>query len=691
MEKEIVVALSGNPNSGKTTIFNALTGSRQHVGNYPGVTVEKKEGFCEFQGKKIKFVDLPGTYSLSAFSIEEVVARDFILEERPDVVIDIVDSSNLERNLYLAVQLMELGIPLVLAFNMSDVAKARGHEIDHEKLSTLLNIPIVPTVGRSSGGLDRLLEAAVSLASKGGTAYPSLDYGKEVETEVSVLTKFLEKENPLSRVYPLNWLAIKLFEKDKDIIGKIKNPQVLEQLEKSSRHITERLGEEPAQLIAEARYGFISGVCNETVQSGFETRHEISDSIDKVLTHRVFGLFIFLGLMYMVFHLTFTLGEAPMGWIETLFETAGEGVSRLWPDGSESILRSLMVDGIIGGVGGVLVFLPNILLLFLGIAILEDTGYMARAAFLMDKIMARMGLHGKSFIPLLIGFGCSIPAIMATRTLENEKDRLATMLVAPLMSCGARLPIYALIIPAFFPQALNAPVLWTIYIIGVVLAMFMAKVLKSTILKGEETLFIMELPPYRLPTMKGLFLHMWERSWLYLKKAGTIILGISIILWAASTFPEKKFTESEFATMTGEQVQAETLAHTISGRIGHFLEPVISPMGFDWRIGTALVGALAAKEVFVAQMGIVYSVGEADEESEPLRERIAANYNPLQAFCIMLFCLISAPCIATIAVTRRESNSWKWAFLQFGGLTLLAFIVTTVVYQAGMLLQIGTS
>jgi ferrous iron transport protein B len=442
----------------------------------------------------------------------------------------------------------------------------------------------------------------------------------------------------------------------------------------------------------------MSGACQQAVRTTVEARHTISDRIDLVMTNRVLSIPIFLGLMYLVFKLTFALGDPFMGWIEGFFGWLGDTVTGFWPEGSESLLQSLLVDGVIGGVGGVLTFLPNIVLLFLAIALLEDSGYMARAAFIMDRLMNKIGLHGKSFIPMLIGFGCTVPAIMATRTLETRRDRLTTMLVAPLMSCGARLPIYALIIPAFFPAAWHARMLWIIYFTGIALAIVCARLLRSTLFKGDVTPFVMELPPYRLPTIRGVFVHMWERSWLYMKKAGTIILGISVIMWALATFPRYDAAETEeaSATMTEEQAEAAArtheaavLSHTIAGRIGHALEPVIRPLGFDWRIGTALVGSFAAKEVFVAQMGIVYAVGEADEESAALRDKLRDNYSPLQAFCIMIFCLISAPCMATIAVTKRESNSWKWALFQLVGLTVLAYGITLAIYQIGTLAGIG--
>lgn len=681
-ENKFTVALAGNPNSGKTSIFNGLTGARQHVGNYPGVTVEKKEGTFRYGDAEIDVVDLPGTYSLTAFSIEELVARNFIIEEKLDVVVDIIDASNLERNLYLAVQLMELGIPLILVFNMSDVAKVRGLEFDLKILSELIGVPIIPTVGHKGKGLNELKEAIILVAhSKSKQKISEIHYGQEIDKEISKIEELLLQNNALAKKYNARWLAVKLLENDNEVLENISSEEILSVLKEAVDSIEKIFGDHPEIIIADRRYGFISGACQETVKSSVEARHSMSDKIDSVVTNRLLGIPIFLVLMYLVFYLTFTLAETPMGWIEEGFARLGNFIVNLWPNGSESALKSLLVDGIIGGVGGVVVFLPNILLLFLAIAIMEDSGYMARAAFIMDKFMHKIGLHGKSFIPMLIGFGCSVPAIMATRTLENRRDRLTTMMVVPLMSCGARLPIYALIIPAFFPQVWHAPMLWIIYIIGIALAIISAKILRSTIFKGESTPFVMELPPYRLPTLRGILIHMWERGVLYLKKAGTIILGISIIMWALTSYP--KVPHSELVGLSEEEATQTELSYSIAGRIGHVLEPVIKPMGFDWKIGTALIGAFAAKEVFVAQMGVVHSVGEADEESESLREKLALNYSPLIAFCIMLFCLVSAPCMATIAVTKRESGSWKWALLQLAGLTALAYFVTLIVYQIG--------
>ncbi|RJO66188.1 MAG: ferrous iron transport protein B [Myxococcales bacterium] len=717
MKTKLVVALAGNPNSGKTTLFNNLTGARQHVGNYPGVTVERKQGVCRHDGIEMLIVDLPGTYSLNACSAEEEATGKFLIDEKPDVVVDVIDASNLERNLYLAVQLMELGAPLVLAFNMSDEVRARGTQLDKDKLSAALGAPIVPTIGHKGAGMKELLSAVAAVAANGkGRQGLTVDYGVEIEAEIGDVQAALEQDgenlNGASR-----WRAVKLLESDRESFLRMASPELIVQVEKSAAQIEGCLNEPPETAIASRRYAFIADVCRENVHTAVEPRRTMTDAIDAVVTHRVLSLPIFMGLMYLVFQLTFTLGEPPMGWIEAFFGWLGDMVASWWPTGIESPLKSLLVDGVIGGVGGVIVFLPNILLLFLAIAILEDTGYMARAAFIMDRLMHKIGLHGKSFIPMLIGFGCSVPAIMATRTLESRRDRLATMLVTPLMSCGARLPIYALIIPAFFPAPWRAPMLWTIYVIGIILAVLAAKLLRSTILRGEATPFVMELPPYRIPTLRSVVIHMGERGWLYLKKAGTIILGISILLWAMSSYPEKMAFERDYeaeadaarAAYLAEphktddaetlyleklkeierQRNGEQLAYTVTGRIGRAIEPLLRPMGFDWKIGVALIGAFAAKEVFVAQMGIVYAVGEADEESEALRERLASNYTPLIAFCIMLFCLISAPCMATIAVTRRESGSWKWALLQLGGLTFLAYVLTVAVYQAGKILNIG--
>lgn len=706
--KTITIALTGNPNSGKTTIFNDLTGQRQHVGNYPGVTVELKEGRARCGATDVRVVDLPGTYSLTARTLDERVARDFIIKRQPDVVVDIVDASNIERNLYLATQLIELGVPLVVALNMSDVAKTAGIEFDLEKLSQLLGVPIVPTVGHKNQGTQDLLAAAVATAEKRDSYHPvPVHYGSEIDSEIEKIEALVRQTRPdLLEEAPGRWLATRLLESDPDVRQKVEADGILSAVDASTAHLERMLGDHPEIVMADRRYGFISGACQEAIRNTIERRHNLSDQIDAILTHRVLGLPIFLALMYGVFEFTFTLGDPPMRWIELGTSWLGDVVSGWWPAGAANPLKSLLVDGIIGGVGGVIVFLPNILLLFLAIAVLEDTGYMARGAFIMDRFMHRIGLHGKSFVPMLIGFGCSVPAIMATRTLESRRDRLTTMLVIPLISCGARLPIYALIIPAFFPSRWHGPMLWMIYVIGIAMAIGAARLLRATLFRGPSTPFVMELPPYRMPPLRSVLTHMWQRGWLYVRKAGTIILAVSIVMWFITSYPKKHGPDSDYAAAERHHEQmaaspaqpiaraepstrSEQLAYSIAGRVGHAIEPALKLMGFDWRIGTALIGAFAAKEVFVAQMGIVYSLGEVDQTSAALRDKLQANYSPLTGFCIMLFCLIGAPCMATVAVTRSESGSWGWALLQWGGLTLLAFVVTTMVYQVGRLAGIG--
>ncbi len=744
MKENLTIALAGNPNSGKTTIYNALTGARQHIGNYPGVTVEKKESVITYNNQQLKIIDLPGTYSLTAYSVEEVVARNVIINEKPDVVVDIIDSSNLERNLYLAVQLMELRIPLVFVFNMKDMAQEMGIKIDIKSLSNLFGVPIVETVGSKGDGVKNILDEAIKAAQVPEIKYPVITYDKVIEKYVNSVEELIKQHSTNIENYNTRWLAVKLLEGDKDVMQVVPSPIVAEEVKRAEIDINKMLGDSPETAIASARYGFISGACQECVTTTVEARHNMSDAIDSVLVNRVLGIPIFLGLMYLVFQLTFTLGDPFMGWIEQFFGFLGDKASALI---SHDLLRSLIVDGIIGGVGGVIVFLPNIIFLFIAIAILEASGYMARVAFIMDKVMHKIGLHGKSFIPFLIGFGCSVPAIMATRTLDNQRDRILTMLVTPFMSCGARLPIYLLIIPAFFDKN-QALVLWVVYLIGIVMAIVIAKILGMTVLKGESAPFVMELPPYRIPTLKGVLMQMWERSWLYLKKAGTIILFVSIVMWALTVFPlfpaekaaefeqglpeleqaaEEKaaeLAEIGYVIMTDENMQeaesinsklterelaqAEKIAaeldevnmqiedinnkaaeaeleYSAAGRIGKFIEPVLAPIGFDWKIGTALIGAFAAKEVFVAQMGIVYSLGEAGEDSEALRDKLRENYSPLVGFAIMVFALLSAPCMATFAIVKRESNSWKWAFFQFFGMTVVAYIVTFIIYQVGRL------
>jgi ferrous iron transport protein B len=725
LAKPVSVAVAGNPNAGKTTIFNALTGARQRVGNYPGVTVEWKQGSYKRGDLHLEIFDLPGTYSLTAYSEEELVARDFLLSSAPDVVVAVVDASNLERNLFLVTELLEIGRPLVIALNMTDVARDRGLTIDIARLADKLGVPVVPTIGNKSEGMTDLVRAinavAVSQTDRPATGgicgeatpdpanlaavHPALghamvDYGPPIEEGLTRIADRLPEHDAQ------RWQAVKLLAGDPKVIEGIAEPGARETIEAVAAGFAEGNEEDPDTLLARRRYEFIEKLCRDVVHAPSHRQVTVSDKIDRVAMRPIWGVPIFLTLMYVVFTLTFSLGSPLMDIIDSGFGHLGDFITGLWPAGSESPLKSLLVDGVIGGVGGVLVFLPNIVLLFMAIAILEGTGYMARAAFVMDRFMSKVGLHGKSFIPLLIGFGCTVPAIMATRTLETRRDRLITMMVLPLMSCGARLPIYALMIPAFFAPKWQGPILWIIYVVGILLALGGAQLLRATMFRGETTPFLMELPPYRMPTAISLIVQMWTRSWLYMKKAGTLILGAAVILWFLASFPtppEDYVLPVGFDGTTLDQAvplseiedeslaQAAAMAYSISGRIGRALEPFLSPLGFDWRIGTAMVGATAAKEVFVAQMGIVFAVGEADEESDFLRLKLRDRYSQLVGFCIMLFAMISTPCIATFAITRQEAGSIKWAFAQYFGLTAVAWIVTFVVYRMGLLVGWGVT
>jgi len=716
-DHRLTIALSGNPNSGKTTIFNALTSSRRHVGNYPGVTVEKTQGYADTADGRVTVVDLPGTYSLTATSLEEVVARNYIIEERPDAVIDIVDASNLERNLYLATQLIELGTPLVLALNKSDLARSAGAQIDYPMLSELLGVPMVPTVGHKQRGTGELLEKAISVARDGPAAVARQrrpHYGGEIEPHLRELQRRIAREAPLEPRQ--RWFAIKLLEGDTETERRIAqlcpeaSEEILAQADRIASHIEKVCGDSRELILADRRYGFISGACAQAVQLGAEARHARSDKIDAVLTNRFVGLPIFAAAMYAVFQLTFAVGNPLVGVLDRGKEALAE-VVRSWAPQGGSLLVSLLADGVIEGVGAVLSFVPLIALLYLAIAVLEDSGYMARAAFILDKLMHRLGLHGKSFIPMLIGFGCTVPAVMATRILESRRDRLTTMMVLPLMSCGARLPVYVLLLGAFFrPRVLARPfglfeitnqavILMSIYVLGVVLAVVCIKILRMTILRGEVTPFVMELPPYRVPALRGLLVHAWERTREYIRKAGTIILAIIIVLWALKTWPQlppaRRQRIAAQARASGENPQSAVrqaeLTHSAIGRLGHGIAPLLRPCGFDWRISTGLVGAMAAKEAFIGQMGVIYAVDSEEGKVRTLREKLAGQYTPLEGLAIMVFILISTPCVATVAVTIRESGSWKWAAFQWGYLTALAWVVTAALYQIGRTVGFGAT
>jgi len=714
----ITIALAGNPNAGKTTLFNHLTGARQHVGNWPGVTVEKKEGFREHKGERLRIVDLPGIYSLTAYSVEEVVARDFILDERPDVVIDVLDASNLERNLYLATQLIELNIRLVFAMNMVDVARSRGMVADYEQLARLLGVPIVQTVGTRGEGLEALLDTAVTVAADKDpvSRHIHVHYGPEIEEEIAKIREVLRRDPELTARYYPRWTALKLLENDPLVKKAVSASQaaagILAQVEESRGHLARIFEDDPETLVAEARYGFISGALKETMRLSAVAKKTLSDRIDQVLTNRAFGFPILFLFLYLLFQGTFTLGAYPMEWIESGVGFLGDMANRFLPSGD---LRDLIVDGVIGGVGGVVVFLPNIVLLFLGISIFEDTGYMARAAFIMDRVMHSMGLHGKSFIPLLMGFGCNVPAIMAARTLETRRDRLLTILINPLMSCSARLPVYVLLSGAFFPGQ-EGNVIFALYLTGIVLAILMGQIFARTFFRGEATPFVLELPPYRVPTLRSLLIHMWDKAKVFLQKMGGVVLVFSVIIWFLGAFPKDVTYIHDYAAMEKEagdllaaadqaeidpvlagdlRAQAEEIKNTVErmreeerlsqsyiGRIGHAIEPLIRPLGFDWKLGVSLVTGIVAKEVVVSTMGVLYQAGEDDEGG--LREALKrSGMDPVTSLGFMLFVLIYVPCIVTVITIWRETGSFGWTAFAISYLVALAWVVAFLVRVAG--------
>ncbi len=675
---ELLVALAGNPNSGKTTVFNRLTGARRHVANYPGVTVEAKEGrFVLPSDEPVRLLDLPGTYSLSAYSPEELVARRAILERRPDAVVCVVDATNLERNLYLVTQFAELGVPVVVGLNMMDEIESLGRRVDAQRLSRLLGMPVAPLVARTGKGLSELIEAAVEAARQGRTPSP-FPLGQHVEEAVAEIDPALDASTaiPESR---RRYFALKLLEGDAKVeeeMGVDLSPEHRALIERTASGLASHLGEPVEVLVADDRYGVAAGIAREVVTPSSTIRAEVSERIDAILTHRLLGLPLLGLILWGLFEGVFRLGAPPMEWIEAGFAALSAWLSDALPEGP---LQSVIVDGCIGGVGGVLVFVPQILLLFLGIALLEDTGYLARAAFVIDRVMHLIGLHGKSFIPMLIGFGCSVPAVLATRTLADRKDRLTTMLVTPFISCSARLPVYVLLIGAFFPAESSGAILVSIYALGVVVACVMARVLKSTIFRGESESFVMELPPYRLPTARALLVHMWERVWQYVRKAGTVILAMSVIVWALCSFPAAPAGSDE-----------PDLAYSAAGRAGRALEPAMRPLGFDWRMTVALLTGVSAKEVVVSSLATIYGVGDEEDEAtmRSLRERLRsdAGMTPLSAYAFMVFVLLYVPCLVTVTVVAREAGSWRWgAFLTLYTIAT-AWVVAFLVYRGGLLL-----
>lgn len=697
----IRIAIAGNPNSGKSTIFNAITGARQKVANYAGVTVEKKEGVRRYKGYEFIIYDLPGTYSLSAYSLDEVIARDFIIKEKPDLVIDVLDATNIERNLYLCLQFQELRVPVIAALNIVDQAQEMGIHIDEKQLSRVLGIPFIKTVGTTGKGIEELLDAVISCAQGKKEPLDKVSYGPELEQEINSISSIIERDSQFSERYPARWLAIKLIEKDAHARQLARNhpfySQLIRCVDESIRRIDAHFGRDAEIVVSEQRYGYIHGTVAETVHREAD-RRTTTEKVDVFLLDRFLGLPVFIFVLWSVFQLTFKLGEYPMRWLEAFFGWLSNAAMSFMPD---SPLRSLVVDGVIGGVGGVFSFVPLVVILFVCISFLEDTGYMARAAFIMDKFLHIFGLHGQSFMPMMLGFGCSVPAVMAARTLKSQKDRIITVLVIPFMSCGAKLPVYVLFAGAFFSRNQGNAVL-AVYLTGVALSLFSSLLLRKTVLRGEATPFVMELPPYRMPTLNGILWHVWEKVWQYFKRAGTVILAASIIIWAITSFPKPLHDEAQYQHLSRQYLRSNPastqedtfhyikvvrserqLEYSVAGRMGKFIEPLIRPLGFDWKIGVAALTGFAAKEISVSTLGILYKTGaEGAQENESLRQALRNDktFNPLVGFVFMLFTLIIAPCFAALAAIRAEIG-WKWLTFSVAYTFMLAWLVCFAVYQ----------
>lgn len=715
--RTINVALVGNPNCGKTSLFNLASGAHEHVGNYSGVTVDAKEGYFDFEGYHFRIVDLPGTYSLSAYTPEEIYVRRHIIDETPDVIINVVDSSNLERNLYLTTQLIDMNVRMVVALNIYDELEASGNNLDYHLLSKLFGVPMVPTVCKKNRGVETLFHVVINLYEgidffdKRGKMNPEvlkdltewhdsledrkeheedhmedyvhkhpssgrvfrhihINHGPDLEKAIEAVKEEVSENEFIRHKYSTRFLSIKLLENDPDIEGFIhtlpNGEDIIRVRDKMAQRIQETMNEDCESAITDAKYGFISGALKETFTDNHLEQEQTTKVLDSIVTHRIWGYPIFFLFMYLMFEGTFVLGEYPMMGIEWLVEQFGNLIRNNMAEGP---LKDMLIDGIVGGVGGVIVFLPNILILYFCISLMEDSGYMARAAFIMDKIMHKMGLHGKSFIPLIMGFGCNVPAIMASRTIENRKSRLITMLINPLMSCSARLPIYLLLAGAFFPRSASL-VLLSIYVTGILLAVLLARIFSKFLVKGDDTPFVMELPPYRMPTAKSIIRHTWEKGEQYLKKMGGIIMIASILIWFLGYYPNHD----------GYETVAEQQENSYIGRIGQAVEPVLKPLGFDWKLGIGLISGVGAKELVVSTLGVLYA-GDADADAVSLADRIPIT--PLIAYCYMLFVLIYFPCIATFAAIKQESGSWKWAFFAAGYTTILAWVVSFAVYQIG--------
>ena len=699
----LTIALAGNPNAGKTSIFNALTGTHHKVGNYPGVTVEKREGSIEFQGRTIHIVDLPGTYSLTAYALDEVVARDFVLNEKPDIIVDVLDSTNLERNLYLLLQLIELGLPVVAALNMSDEAAEKGIVIDHTLLSKTLGVPMVPTVGSRGDGVRELLETTI--ATFDAHTLPRMpNYGEDIETHIAVLVELLKEDEKFTAAYSPRWMAIKLIEKDPDAQRRIEHhaciAKIRTALEAAWHWIALHYGKDPEIIMSEQRYGYIHGAVSEAIHRRRLRGISLTESIDRFVMHPLVGMPLFFFIIWAIFKLTFALGEYPMVWLEQLFGNLETIVQR---STLSATIQDLLINGIIHGVGGVLSFVPLIVILFFCISFLEDTGYIARAAFLTDRFLRAIGLHGQSFMPLMLGFGCSVPAIMATRTLKSPKERIATILAIPFVSCGGKLPIYVLLAGTFFPNNASTVVM-LMYATGLVLSVLSTFFLRRTVLKGESMPFVMELPPYRMPTLKGVLWHVWEKTWSYIRKAGTIIMAVSVLMWLITSYPKAKGIEefaagarlsvataqpglddAVIAARVEELVRQYQLEHSIAGRIGKIIEPVIAPIGFNWKIGVALLPGLSAKELVVSTLGVLYGAPVDDtSEGTSLRQslREAPDWSPRIALALMVFILVMPPCFASLATIRAEAGN-KWLAFQVAYSLVLAWLISFLVSMLG--------
>lgn len=702
----INVALVGNPNCGKTSLFNQASGACEHVGNYSGVTVDAKEGHMTFKGYSINIVDLPGTYSVSAYTPEELYVRRYIIKQTPDVIINVVDSSNLERNLYLTTQLIDMNVRTVMALNMYDELKASGNIVDIDQLGTLFGMPVIPTVSKTGEGIDELFDTVIKIYNdkEEKARHIHINHGPDIELCINKIQEAISQNEEIRHRFSTRFLAIKLLENDHKIrlrVMRLPNAeQIMRRVYKAKKYLQSTLRDDSESLITDAKYGFISGALKETFTVNSTHERKLTKALDEVLTHKYLGFPLFFLFMYIMFQMTFTLGQFPMDWIEQLVAGLNHIAHSYIPEGP---IKDMIVDGIISGVGGVIVFLPNIMILYFFIALMEDSGYMARAAFIMDRIMHRVGLHGKSFIPLIMGFGCNVPAVMATRTIEDRKSRLITMLINPFMSCSARLPVYLVFVGYFFKEYAGA-VLFSMYIIGIIIAMLAAIVFNKWLIKGESTPFVMELPPYRLPTMQSLWRHTWEKGKQYIAKMGGIIMIASIVIWFLGYYP--RYDISGASTIETSQVNAQTVnnnteqnnvnqitrsdkenaallqqEHSLMGMIGHAIEPALKPLGFDWRLGIGLLSGVGAKELVVSTLCVIYGTSEDTVENGGLAQHM--HITPLIAFGYMLFCLIYFPCIATLAAIKNESGHWKWALFSATYTTALAWILSFLVFQIG--------